>query len=254
MWSAKFPRRLKQSLANIGLEPSTVLSHHIAVARGSFAALDRWTTNDRFEVSLIEADERGKRMASDMAIGAIAAATGAAAMSAASLVGPHPFPLIRGGGLFLLVVGLSIMVAAVAPRRLWVFLIGGAMVASASVMLTAVRLAAPLGRPIAFQIDSLGAAVLIEVIAIGRISSRLRAASERRRILSILLVVGAHFFLMGPAFGPLVVLLGLLTVANAASGLRAAATSWFAFWLIDGALKAAFGGIMFWYAPRITWW
>ena len=175
-------------------------------------------------------------------------------MSSSPLVGAHPFPLIRGGGLFLLVVGLSIMVAAVAPRRLWVFFIGGAIAASASVMLTAVRLTAPLGRPTAFQIESLAVAVLIEVIAIGWVSSRLRSASERRRIMSILLVVGAHFFVMGPAFGPLIVLLGLLTVANAASGLRAAATPRFAFWFVDGALKAAVGGVMFWYAPRITWW
>jgi len=174
-------------------------------------------------------------------------------MSSSQLSGAHPFPLIRGGGLFLLLVGLSIMVGAVGPRRLWASFIAGVIIASAVVTLTAIRLTAPLGRPTAFQLESLIAAVLIEVIAIGWLGSRLRAATERQRILSILLAVGVHFFVMGPAFGPLVVLLGLLSVANAVAGLRAAATPWLVFWVIDGVLKAGIGGTMFWSAPRITW-
>ena len=165
----------------------------------------------------------------------------------------HPFPLIRGGGLFLLLVGLAIMVGAVAPRRLWASFIAGVIIASAVVALTAIRLTAPLGKPTAFQLDSLVVAVFIEVIAIGWLGSRLRSATERQRILSILLVVGAHFFVMAPAFGPLVVVLGLSCVVNAVAGLRATATPWVTFWVIDGVLKAGIGGAMFWYAPRATW-
>ncbi len=174
-------------------------------------------------------------------------------MSSSELLGAHPFPLIRGGGLFLLLVGLSIVVGAVAPRRLWASFTAGVMIASAVVALTAVRLTAPLGRPTAFQIESLMVAVFIEVMAIGWLGSRLRAATERQRTLSILLVVGAHFFVMAPAFGPLVVLLGLASVVNALAGLRATATPWVAFWVVDGLLKAGVGGTMFWYAPRATW-
>ena len=174
-------------------------------------------------------------------------------MSSSQLLGAHPFPLIRGGGLFLLLVGLSIIVGAVAPRRLWASFIAGAIIASTVVALTAIRLTAPLGRPTAFQLESLVVAVFIEVIAIAWVGSRLRAATERQRILSILVVVAAHFFLMGPAFGPLVVLLGLSSVVNAVAGLRATATPWLAFWVIDGVLKAGIGGAMFWYAPRTTW-
>jgi hypothetical protein len=169
-------------------------------------------------------------------------------MSSLPVLGAHPYPLIRGGGLFLLLVGLSIMIGTVAPRRVWTLLIAGAIVASVVVAATAVRLTAPLGRPSAWQIESLAAAVVIEVMAIGWIGSRLRAATERRRTLSIMVVVGAHFFLMGPAFGPLVVLLGVLSVANAVAGLRAEATPWLTFWLVDGALKAATGAAMLWYA------
>lgn len=166
----------------------------------------------------------------------------------------HPFPLIRGGGLFLLVVGFSVMLGAVSPRRVWSLLVAGAIVGAAATIAAAMRLAAPLGRPSEFQIGSLAAAVLVEAIAIGWVGSRLRAANERRRTLSILVVVGAHFFLMGFAFGPLVVLLGVLSVANAIAGLRAATTTWLTFWFIDGALKAGAGAAMLWFAPRITWW
>jgi hypothetical protein len=165
----------------------------------------------------------------------------------------HPFPLIRSGGLFLLLVGLSITAGAVAPRRLWASFIACVIIASAVVALTAIRLTAPLGRPTAFQLESLLVAVCIEGIAIGWLGSRQRAATERQRILSILLVVGGHFFLMAPALGPLVVVLGLSSVVNAAAGLRATTTPWATFWVIDGVLKAGIGGIMFWYAPRATW-
>jgi len=34
---------------------------------------------------------------------------------------------------------------------------------------------------------------------------------------------------------------------------RATGASWLIFWAIDGALKAGVGGVMFSYAPRITW-
>ena len=98
------------------------------------------------------------------------------------VLGVHPFPLIRGGGLFLLLVGLAIMVGAVAPRRLWASFIAGVIIASAVVALTAIRLAAPLGKPTPFQLDSLMVAVFIEVMAIGWLGSRLRAATERQRI------------------------------------------------------------------------
>jgi hypothetical protein len=174
-------------------------------------------------------------------------------MSPSQLLGAHPFPLIRGGGLFLLLVGISILVGALAPRRLWASFMAGVVIASAVVALTAIRLAAPLGRPTPFQLATLMAAVFIEMVAIGWLGNRLRAATERQRILSILLVVGAHFFLMAPAFGPLVVLLGLLSVVNAVAGLRTTAIPWVAFWAIDGVLKAGVGGTMFWSAPRVTW-
>jgi len=174
-------------------------------------------------------------------------------VSSSQLLASHPFPLIRGGGLFLLLVGLSIMLGVVARRRLWASFIAGVIIATAVVALTAIRLTAPLGRPTAFQLEMLMVAVFVEMIAVGWLGSRLRAAAERQRILSILLVVGAHFLVMAPVFGPLIVLLGLLSVVNAVVGLRARTTPWVAFWLIDGLLKAGIGGAMFWYAPRATW-
>ena len=175
------------------------------------------------------------------------------AMGSSSLLSAHPFPLIRSGGVFLCVVGLSIMVGALVPRWLWGSFVTGVLVASIVVMITTRDLAAPLGSPTGFQVGSLLLALAIEAFAVMWLSSRLRSAHLAYRALSMLIVVGAHFFLMAPAFGPLIVLLGLSTIGSAAMGLRAGPNSWLVCWFVDGALKAGVGGAMFWSAPRITW-
>ena len=171
-------------------------------------------------------------------------------MNSSPLLAAHPFPLIRGGGLFVLFVGLSILIGALAPRRRWAWFIAGTIAASVVATLTA---RAFNGKPSAFQLECLIAAVFTEVIVLGWLGNRLRGAPERQRVLSILLVVGAHFFLMGPAFGPLIVLLGFMTVVNAVAGLYTTVAPWPVFWAVDGVLKTAIGGAMFLYAPRIGW-
>jgi hypothetical protein len=165
----------------------------------------------------------------------------------------HPFPLIRSGGLFVLIVGVSIVAGGVIRRRAWVLLAVGLALASVIEAATAQRLTAPLGRPTAFQIGSLIAAVVVEVIVIASADRWLRSANERQRTLWILIIVGTHFVLMAPAFGPLIALLGLLSILNAIAAFRATRIPLSVAWFIDGALKAAIGGVMLWFAPRMTW-
>ncbi len=165
----------------------------------------------------------------------------------------HPFPLIRSGGLFVLIVGASIMVGAVARRLAWRLFVVGVGLASVLLIATARRLITPLGRPTAFQIETLVVAVLIEVSVIAGLDRWLRTVQERQRTLVVLIIVGAHFVLMAPAFGPSIAVLGLLSILNAVAALRATQIPLSTSWFIDGALKASLGGLMFWYAPRVTW-
>ena len=152
-----------------------------------------------------------------------------------------------------MLVGLAIMGGGLAPRRRWLLFIAGLMTASAATILAAAPLSAPLGRPTPLQLESLLVAVIIEFSALAWLGRRMAGATERQRILSILLIVGVHFVLMAPAFGPLVVLLSVLSTANAIAGLRSPAIPLQKCWVLDGALKAGVGGTMLWLAPRTTW-
>lgn len=74
---------------------------------------------------------------------------------------------------------------------------------------------------------------------------RLWQRGERTVTLGVMAVVGGHFFPMVMAFGPVVGVLGLVTIGNAAVGLWVARKSRLRmFWFVDGMLKLAFGGVM----------
>jgi hypothetical protein len=133
-------------------------------------------------------------------------------------------------------------------RLVWRLFVGGVGLASVVLIATARRLITPLGRPTAFQIATLVAAVLIEVSVIAGLDRWLRTVQERQRTLVVLIIVGAHFVLMAPAFGPTIAVLGLLSIVNAVAALRATEIRLSTAWFLDGALKASIGGLMFWYA------
>jgi hypothetical protein len=64
-------------------------------------------------------------------------------------------------------------------------------------------------------------------------------------MLTILTIVGGHFILMAPAFGPLIVLLAGASVLNTFVALLWRGYASPAVWAIDGAMKAAVGAAMF---------
>jgi hypothetical protein len=155
------------------------------------------------------------------------------------------FPLIRGGGLFLAIVGVAILMGALQFRWRNLLLGAGAALAAAVTTATAAYLAAPYGAPTYLQIGSLIVAVLLEIGALIWAIRRFAPQGPRAVTIAVLAIVGAHFVLMAPAFGPLIALLGAITVANALAGVRFTTYSLRALWAADGALKLGFGAAMF---------
>jgi hypothetical protein len=154
------------------------------------------------------------------------------------------FPLIRGGGIFLVIVGAAILLGALQFRWRNPLLGVGAALATVATIFTAARLSAPYGAPTKLQIGSLVVAVLLEVIVLIWAIQRFSPKGERATTIAVLAVVGAHFFLMAPAFGPLIGLLGILTVSNALAGARFRTYSLRTLWAADGCMKFALGAAM----------
>jgi hypothetical protein len=95
------------------------------------------------------------------------------------------------------------------------------------------------------QIVSLGLAVTLEMILLVRVLSASRSFDDRETMLSILTIVGAHFVLMTPAFGPLMMVLAGASVLNVLLALTSRAYASPLVWAVDGALKAGVGALMF---------
>jgi hypothetical protein len=75
----------------------------------------------------------------------------------------------------------------------------------------------------------------------GLVAYVLRNAPARVFWLWILVAVGAHFLMLARAQGPLLLVLGLLCIVNAALGLWQASIPFLVCWFIDGALKIISG-------------
>jgi hypothetical protein len=157
--------------------------------------------------------------------------------------GAHPFPLIRGGGLFVMFVGLGFLLGWCFPRRSIPLAISGFVAGFVASGLS--EMLPPLGTPSVVQVGALVAAIILEIGLIYLVVTRLRGAGERTLTLSILLAVGVHFVIMGLTHGPLMALLGVATVVNAAMGL------WIftnfpvrTFGIVDSLLKIGVGLLM----------
>jgi hypothetical protein len=154
------------------------------------------------------------------------------------------------GGLFVLLLGLGIVLGALFMRARYFLLGASGGIAVLSLPAFARSLTTPLGIPSAIQVFSMVFAVAFEAAAIFMAIHHLRAHGERAVNLGILLAVALHFLIMGPALGPVVVLLGVLTALNAWSGLRSQRLSLQAHWLLDGTLKLAAGTVL-WFASHL---
>lgn len=169
---------------------------------------------------------------------------------ALTAISAHPFPLIRGGGLFLMGIGAGFLLGWIFPR-IWVALaIAGGVLGIVGSGLSA--LLPSLGPTAWWQITALGGAIVIEMGLIAIVVNRYKEAGDRTLILAILFVVGAHFLIMGAAHGPLIFLLGLLNMLNAAVALRLPAIPLRLAGFVDAALKLGVGAWMFLGYPAFT--
>ncbi|MCC5581758.1 hypothetical protein IMZ11_39775 [Microtetraspora sp. AC03309] len=171
--------------------------------------------------------------------------------SIAVAVADHPYPLIRGGGLFLLFVGLGFL-GSWAFNKYWIqFLIGGFIAGFTASGLSA--LLPSLGSPSFAHIAGLVGSFVIEAGLIYLVLTKNKDADERTLILSIFFVVGLHFLPMGLAHGPLITILGVLTAINALVGLRLARKAPTpVFGVVDAVLKLGFGAVMLFAYPALT--
>lgn len=182
--------------------------------------------------------------------GAIAAASvlvanAASTMQSSTQTQADQFPLIRGGGLFLIIVGIAMLMGSLQFRWRNPLLGVGAAIAAAATFAMAAQLAAPHGAPTRLQVASLVVAVLLESVALVWAIRRFARSGERTVTIAVLVVVGAHFVLMAPAFGPLIVLLAIFAIAHAVAGLHFQTYPLNRLWAVDGALKLAIGAVMF---------
>lgn len=157
------------------------------------------------------------------------------------------FPLMRGGGAFLVAIGLGILVGALGSLR-WrlISLIVGA---DLGVLVMAVGGAtkvifAGLPYPTIWQWVVLGLAFVVEALLVSWVLRRFPDRTGRPFWMWMLFVVGAHFLVLGFSHSPVCAALAVVCMVNAVVGLRAQRVSFRVFWAIDGVLKIAGGSTM----------
>ena len=163
----------------------------------------------------------------------------------------HPYPLIRGGGAFLICVGTGLLLGWLLPRLWKPFAIGSGVAGLAAIGLSLVL--PSLGRPSPAHLMALVGAVAVELGLIYLIVVTLRGRDERTLTLAMLFAVGLHLAIMGLAFGPLIAILGLLTSTNAGAALRFRMIPLQLAGAVDAVLKIAFGVWMFAFHPAFTY-
>jgi hypothetical protein len=157
----------------------------------------------------------------------------------------HPYPMMRGAGLFILLVGLGITAGGLLGKKYVVpMLIAGGVLAILSQIVRVKGLTDFGGVPTRAQGYILYGGIAFEAILIFFVSYLIRDRSSRRFWLWLLFVVGLHFIVLSYAQGAPLMLLGLLGMVNAVVGLRMTNVSYLKFWVIDGVLKVAIGAWM----------
>lgn len=147
----------------------------------------------------------------------------------------HPYPLVRSGALFLLLIGMGIVIDVFING---VFIIGTGL-AILSLMFAK---ALSYGKPTRIQIIALGFAVILEIVLLITMVAILPSdITASARLMWILIIVGVHFLPMAVSFGPRFGVVGVLCIVNASAGLILGGVPSEVFLLADGALKVGFG-------------
>jgi hypothetical protein len=158
------------------------------------------------------------------------------------------YPMTPLGGLFFIAIGVFVVLGALIPRwRMTVLWIGfgAAMIA----LVVGRRFAKGLPQPGVLPVAALVLAIVLEIVAFRVLIPRLRLRGERALLDGSLAIVGVHFLVMVPSFGPLVGVLGILCLSNAALAWRFVSYPIGHAWFVDGLMKTALGGAMLFTSP-----
>ncbi|HLY05524.1 MAG TPA: DUF6609 family protein [Rhizomicrobium sp.] len=153
------------------------------------------------------------------------------------------FPLIPGGGLFFLPVGICVALGAFLPRLRMALVWAGMLLGIVSVAL-GWSLYRGLPPPSRLQVACFGAAIFAETLAFRFVIPRVRPMGERALWICTLAIVGAHFLIMIPAFGAPIAVLALLCLGNATAAFVLPAYPAPAMWFVDGVFKTGVGAVM----------
>ncbi len=157
---------------------------------------------------------------------------------------PHTYPLMRGGAVLFILVGLGIVVGGFGKRR---WMLGWLIAGAAAAVLTMATLSitkvifAGLGHPPLSHWIIMGVGFAVEFVLVNTVVYTIRDHHSRDFWLWMLVVVGAHFLIFTFSHGPLAGLLGVACIANALLGLHLKQVSYRVFWIIDGLLKIGVG-------------
>lgn len=157
------------------------------------------------------------------------------------------FPLIRGGGAFLVCVGLGIVAGCIAGRK-WLIhgLIAGAAVGVVVMAVGGITKAAfdGIGYPTWWQWAFLVLGVLVEGYLVNLVVERFGDRTASSFWLWMLFVVGVHFLILAGSHGPICGVLGLACMLNAWIGIKLKSATYLRYWAIDGLLKIGAGTSM----------
>jgi len=101
-----------------------------------------------------------------------------------------------------------------------------------------------LHTPSLLQVTFLALAIVLEIAGFRYLMPIVRLRGERATLSATVGIVGAHFLVMLPAFGPLIGGLGLGCTLNAVGLWRIFTYRAGLAWFVDGCLKLAFGAAM----------
>jgi hypothetical protein len=150
------------------------------------------------------------------------------------------YPLAPLGGLYIATVGACVVIGGIIARVRMVSVWIGLGLGIAAVTAFAGRFGATVA-PTWLAIAALVIAVIVEFAAFMILMPRVRPRGERAVVALTLAIVGTHFLIMLPAFGPSVEVLGVACLVNAAAFWRMTGYGVQAAWVVDGLLKLGFG-------------
>jgi hypothetical protein len=154
------------------------------------------------------------------------------------------YPMTPYAGVFIATVGVSVIAGAVMPNHrahlVWIGFVLGAMlfVAFGQILSTGLH------TPTRLQVSFLALAIVLEIAGFRYLMPIVRPRGESAMLSATLGIVGAHFLVMLPTFGPLIGGLGLGCTLNAAGLWRISTYRVGLAWFVDGCLKLAFGTAM----------